>query len=480
MIKLIPKILSWGIAIFGVLFCLSVNAQVNNNLKVEYLDKFPGAIDFNNKYQDFDKYIVYKYVKFSFVNDIKINTVNINFIVDKKWYKENNIEGIIFLKYSNDEWSRVNYSEKRNENSYIKYEVESSGMPKYWAILGVLANGSEIKSEQTKKTNFKTKIGRSNNKAREIISTIDEMLIGMQSPVVVKGASTALVTTSIVSVSALAIIIGGPTSIWILLQQIILGFLSLFSAKKRHRSGVVYDASTGKPVQLARVDLVDKSTDRTKATKFTDKEGRYFFLAPEGKYYLEVRKKGYKLIKKEDKSIFKALYHKSDLERMVDLNEDGIIKKNVAIINKNGKESISAVKKVTTIIIKHLISIIFFISLVVSVIIYYNNPTAFNFVVVLIYILIMFFKFIFTGKQKYGIIVNRKNKPEAFATINVLDAKTKKMAARAISDTKGHYYMTLEEGLYILNIKTVKGVSTSKKIKVVGKNILAKKIIIKK
>jgi hypothetical protein len=40
--------------------------------------------------------------------------------------------------------------------------------------------------------------------------------------------------------------------------------------------------------------------------------------------------------------------------------------------------------------------------------------------------------------------------------------------------------MTLEEGLYILNIKTVKGVSTSKKIKVVGKNILAKKIIIKK
>jgi hypothetical protein len=110
----------------------------------------------------------------------------------------------------------------------------------------------------------------------------------------------------------------------------------------------------------------------------------------------------------------------------------------------------------------------------------YINPTLFNFFVLGIYLLIVMFKSFFAKNSKYGTIVNVNNRPEPFASISVLDAKTKKIISRVISDTNGRYYILLEKGEYILNVKTVQGVSVNRRINVKNKNILSQKLVIQK
>jgi len=62
----------------------------------------------------------------------------------------------------------------------------------------------------------------------------------------------------------------------------------------------------------------------------------------------------------------------------------------------------------------------------------------------------------------------------------IQNLKTNKIIARVTTDVNGKYFISLEEGQYLLNIKTTGGFFASEKLDVVGKNILAKKIIIKR
>jgi hypothetical protein len=131
-------------------------------------------------------------------------------------------------------------------------------------------------------------------------------------------------------------------------------------------------------------------------------------------------------------------------------------------------------------VLRYLIKIAFFAGVIISLWSCYVNPTFFNFFIFGIYMLIVIFKGFFAKSKKYGTIVNSKNKPEPFASINVLEAKTKKVVSRVISDTNGRYYILLEKGEYILSIRTVEGISVKRNISVKGKNILSQKLIIKK
>jgi hypothetical protein len=67
----------------------------------------------------------------------------------------------------------------------------------------------------------------------------------------------------------------------------------LFRRKKRYGFGVVYSHGSKLPVDLAIVRLVDQKTGRPLATRVTDKQGRYLFIAPPGEFKLEVRKDGF-------------------------------------------------------------------------------------------------------------------------------------------------------------------------------------------
>ena len=481
------KIILLGVLVFtigltiGASF-LMVDAQTSNTLSIKYLDDFPGNVDFDSRYKEVDKYLVYKYVSLSFARDIVVNSIGLSFLVDDEWYAENKVKDIVFLKFENGSWDRVGYDSKTTSGGNRKYQVTSNSIGQYWAIIGVIPEG-EIASGVNEKTKTEYKqIFNSvehTNSVEDILNVGEDIVVTLKEPIKVKGASVIATTTATVSAVTLLAILNGPASLWIVLQQIGVAFLGLFFLKKRHRSGMVYDANTGMPVPLVRVDLIDKESARIKATRFTDKNGKYYFLAPKGDYYLELRKKGYKIVENDKAYLLKALLHKSDIELEVGLNEAGIIKKNIAILQDDHK-SHGQIKAFFTVTVKYLLKVAFFAGVVISLWSCYVNPTFFNFFIFGIYVLIIIFKGFFAKSQKYGIIVNSNNKPEPFASINVLDAKTKKIVSRIISDTNGRYYILLEKGEYILNIRTVDGIAAKRKIKVKGKNILSHKLVIKK
>jgi hypothetical protein len=474
--------LFFGWFVFGLDVCLSANVQTKNALIIEYLDDFPGDAGLDSRYKEVDKYMVYKYVKFSFKESVTVNSVGLKFIVDNSWYEKNKVKDVIFLKFNNGSWSRVGYNSKSDIGGYSKYEITSNSIGQYWAIIGVLPEGKIAGATITKtKTDYK-KIFNSleyTKSVQDVIDVGENMLITLKDPIKVKGASTIATTTATISAVTLLTLLNGPASLLIVLQQIGIAFLGLFSLKKKHRSGVVYDANTGIPISLVRVDLVDKKSDRIKETRFTDKNGRYYFLAPEGEYYLELRKKGYKIVKSNKAYLVKALLHKSDIKVEVVLDDAGIIRKNIALVQSDRK-SHGQVRTFLSLVMKYLIKVAFFAGIIISTWSCYTNPTLFNFFILGIYVLILAFNGFFAKNPKYGTIVNINNKPEPFASINLLDAKTKKIISRVISDTNGRYYILLEKGEYILNVKTVDGVSVRRKIKTKHKSILAQKLVIQK
>jgi len=359
--------------------------------------------------------------------------------------------------------------------------VSTDVLGDYWAIIGVLPNQAideETSSKIIKQRKTFTSIGQIKS-VEKAVNFGEEMLVQLKEPIKVRGASVVATTTATMGVMSLLALLNGPANLWIILQQLGSAFLGLFFSKKRHRSGIVYDANTGMPVRLVRIDLVDKKDNKIKSTRFTDKNGRYYFLAPKGDYYLSLKKKGYKTVEGNKGYSLKALLQDSDVKLGVKLNESGVIKKNVAIL-RDDISTHGRIRIISMAVLRCLVNVLFVVGFIISLWSCYVNPVLFNFFIVAVYIVIIFLKRFFAKSPKYGIIVNKNNEPEPFAIINILDAKTKKPVSRVISNTEGKYYVLLEKGEYILHVTTVDGDSVKRRIRVSDKNILAQKLIIKK
>lgn len=66
--------------------------------------------------------------------------------------------------------------------------------------------------------------------------------------------------------------------------------LLLLRRRKREKWGLVYNAITKQPIDLAVVRLLDAKTNAVRQTRLTDAQGRFAFLVPAGEYRLEVVK----------------------------------------------------------------------------------------------------------------------------------------------------------------------------------------------
>jgi hypothetical protein len=87
----------------------------------------------------------------------------------------------------------------------------------------------------------------------------------------------------------------------------------LLLGRKPKRWGIVYDASTKLPVDLAIVRLIHAPSNLIVSTRVTSRDGKFFFRVPEGTYRLEVVKPGYafpsqSLRGKKDDGEFGELY----------------------------------------------------------------------------------------------------------------------------------------------------------------------------
>ncbi len=482
------------LTLLGIIFLVSYTQSVfADTLTIHYYDNFNEFAHLDSKYSQPDKYLVYKYVSFTNTDsNIHYTDVTLGFKVDKNWYQQNKIGDIIFLRYSNGDWDRINYNSKTDSGNYLYYKVNSDTLGEYWAIVGVLPNNKNIISNDIllkDKTRLQQinqsgpnsfKIINDNQKISQFIENGKRVAITLKEPTKVKGASVASATTATLSLAALIALLNGPANFFIVFKQLILAMVGLFSTKRKLRGGVVYDVNTGKPIPLVRVDIIDKKTDKVKTTKFTNKDGRYYFLAPKGEYIVEAKKPQYKIVDISDINFVNALLHKEDIFKEVKLNEPGVIKKNIALLREDKKiYSQSTIMEILKNSSGYIAGTLFFIGLVFNVWVCYVNPNFLNFSMLGVYILIILFRWMFVGKEKYGIIVDENGKPEAFATINIFEYYDNKLVSRAVTDTKGRYYITLDKGKYLLEIKTNDGITIKKTIKVSDKNTLSKKIIIK-
>ncbi|MBT7350593.1 hypothetical protein HN803_07485, partial [candidate division WWE3 bacterium] len=69
--------------------------------------------------------------------------------------------------------------------------------------------------------------------------------------------------------------------------------LLLLRRRKRQKWGVIYDAFTKQPVDLATVRILDSKTGKVIRSQVTDSQGRYYIILEPGEYEIEVAKTGF-------------------------------------------------------------------------------------------------------------------------------------------------------------------------------------------
>ena len=128
-------------------------------------------------------------------------------------------------------------------------------------------------------------------------------------------ATAAAVANAAVAVNAAA----GTATVGQYLFFFITQPLLLFRRRRRQFWGTVYNSLSHLPEDLVIVRLRDSSSGRVLRSAVTDKDGRYTFLMPQGRYQIEVAKGGFSFPseltkgKKED-GPFLDVYHGENIE----------------------------------------------------------------------------------------------------------------------------------------------------------------------
>ena len=93
--------------------------------------------------------------------------------------------------------------------------------------------------------------------------------------------------------------------------------------------GTVFDSVTKKPIDLVLVRLMSGEDKRVLETKVTDREGRFGFIVPAGRYYIFVSKEGFKFPSDKSKEGYKGE------EIKISSDSEGVIKIDVPIDKEN-------------------------------------------------------------------------------------------------------------------------------------------------
>ncbi len=229
---------------------------------------------------------------------------------------------------------------------------------------------------------------------------------------------------------------------------------SLLYRYKRRKWGVVYNALTKQPIDLAIVRLYSKGDNRLVQSAVTDKFGRYHLLTEPGEYYLTVVKPGYnfptQFLGDQDQDIsYLDLYHGKSIQ----------IKDNQNAINQNipidPEEKVVPSKNILLFYYLRKIQKIFAFSAVVlalvSLIIDPGKTTAIFFAIHLT----LFGLFYRLGFQKmpksWGRVYDLlSKKPLGNAIVRIYDKKYNKLLETRVANKSGNYAFLVNNNLFYL------------------------------
>ncbi len=228
---------------------------------------------------------------------------------------------------------------------------------------------------------------------------------------------------------------------------------------KRRKSGfgTVFNSVTGKPVDLARIRLVDEH-GLTVASAVTDNYGHYRLTVMPGEYTVEVTKPGFVFPSAFVKARkISTTYYSILPARRIRIKDHGIVTKNIAVDPTDGMKKRSKVFKSGIVLNDNLLLAIAYISPFVAGIYPFLRRTSIALWAILAaYIVVLTYRLThFTpGKPAYGVITDAKTgEPLERVVVRLFDGKFNKVLYTQITSVKGRYAFLVNRGAYYMTLK---------------------------
>ncbi|MEI7792412.1 MAG: InlB B-repeat-containing protein [Candidatus Berkelbacteria bacterium] len=272
-------------------------------------------------------------------------------------------------------------------------------------------------------------------------------------------AATAAVVTAVTVAAAPAVATGSLMNLGEIAHSVWQPVANLVAGRRRRNWGRVIEDGTGAPIQNTKINLVKVyrenpvvmyESQKVVASTYTDKNGKYGFIAEPGKYKLEIVKDNYEVV---DTNSFLDFYHTNTLFEVKDYKQ-GLVIKDVAI--SSGKENLSKMFKIT-----HLMQILskilayasfgFLVFGTVSIIpIVTGHLTPLNLGIIVLYSLLWFSNSKnLIKKSPWGTIVDKtKNINLPLVLVRIIDRKTGQLVKTAVSNEKGRFSTFIDKGDY--------------------------------
>ena len=194
--------------------------------------------------------------------------------------------GIYYLDVKKDGYRDATTNRFTVEKNYINQSLELLAKPK--TIQEVIKPGAPLAENIAA---VAQNIGEQTAYNAKVAT--DNVVQFAQNPLVEQTTSN-FAAPSLVSIAVVNAAAAIPMlNLWTYLQYLLTQPFLFFQRKKRKAWGIIYNAFTKLPLDLAVVRLLDAKTRRVVRTLVTDKQGRYVLFAPQGEFILTVTKAGF-------------------------------------------------------------------------------------------------------------------------------------------------------------------------------------------
>lgn len=240
-----------------------------------------------------------------------------------------------------------------------------------------------------------------------------------------------------------------PQYIFIFFSQ---PFLLLFR-RKRKNWGVIYNSLTKLPVDLALIRLIDVNKNKIFRSAVTDREGRFAFSAPPGRYRLEPKKTDFSfpssvLIGKNTDGRYGDLYFGEEL----DMHEGEAPHPNVPLDPLPEAQEVTRVRKRN--IMKKIQAGAAAAGPALALGAFISKPSPILGAILLLHIfLYFFFKRLAAPKRikNYGVIYDESTRaPISQAILRFYALPYNKLVETKISDSSGRYYFLVGSGEFYM------------------------------
>ena len=311
-----------------------------------------------------------------------------------------------------------------------------------------------------------------------------------QNPDVEKATEGTVAPTIATAIAVNTVAATGLPAILQYLQLMFTQPLLLLQRRKRKGWGVVYNALTKNPIDLAFVRLVDVETGKIKRTKITDKLGRFAFFVDRGVYRLEVQKNAFSYPSRYVKvgnnvdGRFADVYHSEDITVE---GEAYRIAPNIPMDPSEATQD--SIKKLMLRAVSRKVQVAISLSGIILALVSVFIIPSIKTVSIFVAHLVLFFlirRLAYPPKPKeWGVVFDAKiRKPLRYAVARIFDTEYNKLLDTQLTDAKGRYaflasqkkyYVTYEKKGFEKKKSGVFDLTSKKEPTVIGEKVMMRR-----